>query len=110
MLNIDFDKKTLEELIEIIESPQNYVEEMPHRALRELRRREITKEVKEEIAASQYQERCKDLLEGSLFQVNQMALPSSSVLSEEQKQEIFRIELSKFIDKRNSLNSGLPTG
>jgi hypothetical protein len=65
MSNIDFVKISLEELISIVESPEDFVNGVPESAIQELRRRKISKEEIEAIAIYLYHNECKDLFEGN---------------------------------------------
>jgi hypothetical protein len=108
MKNIDFQKKSNEELISIVEMPDVYIEEMVLSAIQELNKRKLPLDDKEAVAKTLFHQKCKYLFKGNLHVLNKIELPYSSILGDKLKRDILIIEFEIFKDKRRLLNFGLP--
>lgn len=107
MKSQDFSSKSLNELVSIIEHPNDYLDDVVACSSKELKKRNHTKKKLIRIAETQYRIKCKDLFEGNLFQFEQITLPYSSILTEKRCRTILLHELKLFKNKRAMLNSGL---
>ena len=95
------------ELIEIIESPQNYQEDFIILVNKELDLREITLYDKNLVAISLFRKRLNKYFETNLYSTTDFELPSSVLISEKVKMELFKEEFNSFKSKREMFNSGL---
>lgn len=99
--------KSNEALIDIVESPNKYVKKLRKLAPLEIERRGISLEERKKIAKNIYSRKIKEMLTNALFSFDDFILPFSSILSFNQKSNLFNIEYDEFKFRRDSLNHGL---
>jgi len=96
-----------EELIDVIESPDRYTNTIRRLTPIEIERRKIPIEKRVEIATIIFIDKIQQLLSESLYKFDDFKMPTSSILSQNQKSEIFQNEFDNYKLRRNSLNDGL---
>jgi hypothetical protein len=107
MKQYDFTTKSLEELLEIVENPNDYQSRFIDMATKEIALRTPSKGQIRTITEKLYQEKCKKMVEGSLFQFDLLELPYSKFISEKRRKSILLKELKAFKNKRDMMNDGL---
>jgi len=107
MNTYDLSTKTVDDLITIIEQPDDYVEEFLVLAQTELKNRNHPEKELNSKAEELYRSRCKELFSGGLFRYEEYDIPKSFILSDKMIRKIFRAELKAFIRRRKMMNDRL---
>ena len=106
-MRYDLSKKTDEQLIRILEHPENYVATLVSAARLELPFRALPEEQKLTLATDLYRQKLKKLFDQHSLSVDRFELPYSSILSEQQKTELFEEEFTEYQQRRNLFNTNL---
>jgi len=101
------ENKTNEQLVQIIETPENYQAFLYEAACVELPLREISDEFLYQFAEDIYRKKLQEMLQKSFLNTNKLELPKSMILSEEQKMNLFEEEFQSNQSRRGHLYKDL---
>lgn len=99
--------KTNEQLVQIIETPENYQDFLYEAACVELPLREISDEFLYQYAEDIYRKKLQEMLQKSFLNTNKLDLPESSILSEEQRMDLFKEEFELNQSRKGDLYKDL---
>ena len=100
-------KSTDEELIRMIESPEDFVMALRSIAKAEINKRCISVKRQKEVAESIYRKKVRKLLTGNIYSFSDLVPPKSMILSQKEIRVILKSEFESHRFRRNSLNQGL---
>lgn len=95
--------KSTAELVQIIETPENYQDFLYEAACVELPLREISDEFLYQFAEDIYRKKVQEKLQKSFLNTNKLDLPESSILSEAQRMDLFKDEFEFNQSRRGDL-------
>ena len=95
--------KTNEQIIKIVETPENYQAAFYEAACKELPLREMEDEFLYETAEEIYIGKLQKVLRKSFLNTDKLELPKSAILSEEQKMSLFKEEFELNQGRRGDL-------
>ena len=99
--------KSNEQLIKIVETPENYQAAFYEVACKELPLREMSDEFLYHYAEAIYREKLQETLRKSYLNTNDIELPKSAILSKEQQLTLFKDEFQLNQERRGHLYEGL---
>lgn len=99
--------KTNEQLIKIIETPENYQAAFYKAVCKELPLREMSDEFLYHYAEEIYRKKLQQMLKKSYLNTDDFDLPHSAILSKEQQIALFREEFELNQGRRGDLYEGL---
>lgn len=99
--------KTNEQLVQIIETPENYQAFLYEAACVELPLREISDEFLYQYAEDIYRKKLQEMLQKSFLNANELDLPKSSILSEAQRMNLFKEEFELNQSRKGDLYKDL---